>query len=62
MKVVLQLFASFFFTKEEVVATLLIMTIINITDIINDTSKIFTPSKVGNSMLQINEKKNFFHY
>ena len=60
LKVKLQFFSPFFFSIEEVIATLVITTIINISKILNDSNKIFTFSKMGDSILKIYVKGKFF--
>ena len=56
----LQFFSSFFSSIEEVIATLVMTTIINVSKIINGTTKIFTFSKMGDSIIKIYVKGKFF--
>ena len=56
----LQFFSPFFSYVEEVIATLIITIIINISKILNDTTKIFTFSEMGDSILKIYVKGKMF--
>ena len=53
-------FSTFFSSNKIVLAALLIKTIINISKIISDTTKIFIFLKMGNSLLEVNTNRIFF--
>ena len=58
----LQFFSSFFSSIEDVIATLVITTIINVSKLLYDTTKFFTFSKMGCSIIKIYVKgKTFFN-